>query len=149
MKLLFPKKSILKEISPECSLEGLMLKLTLQYFGYLMQRADTFENTVILGKIEGGKRRGWQSMRWLNGITDSMDLSLGKLLELLMDREARHAVLHGVPKSQAQLRDWTELILSEKLPELVNSHCMLSYDLNLYILLKCYSMDSHLTLNLH
>ena len=116
-------QSILKEISPGCSIKGLMLKLKLQYFGHLLQRADSFEKTLMLGKIEGRRRRGRQRMRWLYGNTDSMDMSLSVLQELVMDREAWSATVHGVTKSQTWLSDWTEQLNNNNITDALELQC--------------------------
>ena len=124
-------QSILKEISPEYSLEGLVLKLKLQYFGHLMWRTDSFEKTLMVGKIEGRSRWGWWRMNWLDGITDSMDVRLSIPRELVMDREARSAAVHGVTKTQTWLSDWTELNWNKE------THCFYSHRSRIFLLLLC------------
>ena len=138
-------QSILKEISPDYSLKGLMLKLKAQHSGHLMWRADSFEKALMLGKIEGRRRRVWQRMRWLNGITDSMDMSLGKLQELVMDREAWCAAVHGVAKSWTQLSDWTELKNTGLLKFIYHSPHAFIHLFNNYLLCTLHVADTVVT----
>ena len=140
-------QSILKEISPGCCLKGLMLKLKPQYFGHLMQRADSFEKTLMLGKIESRRRRGRQRMRWLDGITDSMDMSLGKLRELVIDREAWHAAVHGVTKSRTPLSNWTESLKSRLHSLLIMYICLFTHSTNIYWPTTASQQHSHKTYN--